>query len=110
MTGAAKRAVRIAKRQRLILVLLFFLGIPAKQLPDFSELAPPTPVGQRGERFSVFGLKGRFCQPRPQAWVNGGNRQRPVRAVRPPTCKAAANRPFRASVPFRDPTQAFGLG
>ena len=32
-----------------------------------------------------FGLKGRFCQPRPKAWVSGiASRSGPERAVQPP--------------------------
>jgi len=66
------------------------------------------PGGQRREGF--FGLKGRFCQPRPQAWE--------LRQYGNSTLKgsfgfghwAGSNGPFRAAVSAITVSQAFGLG
>ena len=59
----------------------------------------------------VFGLKGRFCQPRPKAWEEAlRDRFRPERAIRQVT--SLPNRPFRANEMPKTPSfsQAFGLG
>jgi hypothetical protein len=59
---------------------------------------------------AVFsGLKGRFCQPRPQAWgEDERGKSRPERAIR--LVNSLPNRPFRAKCPWIAISQACGLG
>jgi hypothetical protein len=57
----------------------------------------------------AFGLKGRFYQPRPEAWeTNTPESLGPVGAVQPPI--GQVNEPFRFDWLPGHPSQASGLG
>jgi hypothetical protein len=75
---------------------------------------PPAPGAAR-ERdawsqifWGYFGLKGRFCQPRPAAWVLKHTRNSPCKGGS--MCHVRTKGPYRASSGSRSIPQAFGPG
>jgi hypothetical protein len=58
----------------------------------------------------VFGLKGRFCQPRPKAWEIGVIPTFGLKGRFGQGSARGANGPFRADDCRRLFSQAFGLG
>jgi hypothetical protein len=67
---------------------------------------------QRSEGFfpAFFGLKGRFCQPRPKAWEYREKRQLTLKGSFTVRQVNSVERPFQGRCLDDNRPQAFGLG
>ena len=75
------------------------------------ELDSATFIRSEKKESSVFGLKGRFCQPRAKPWELGrGRHVGPARAVQLPSARTLVKRPYRANVWAVRCSQGFALG
>jgi hypothetical protein len=75
---------------------------------QFLELRLFSPGKQRREGF--FGLKGRFCQPRPKAWGRGQGRHLTLKGAFRRVAVKFGERPFQGHPHYALHSQAFGLG